>query len=183
MLAEAQRHHRKFVISQQRSVHVLPINDMTICSEYDAEEACLFLVCSGCRHPFGVVDATHGMAVANGLSVFNLMIDFTPDQRRPWGKWLLGCACALALVAAITDNDGRSLWWPPVLASAFAATAAAYVVDAYRNGIAQGRFGLTVDRVREPTMFKLTVITYGLLTALLSLMAVGLWWDVLAGHR
>lgn len=103
---------------------------------------------------------------------------FENDERKRWGNWLMGVALALGVVAALSDNDGQSSLWPPVLATAFAVAFAAYVADAYRSGVAQGRFGES-DRTKEPTSFNSTVLTYGVFAVLCALMALGFLWDLL----
>ncbi len=94
---------------------------------------------------------------------------------RRWGNVLLGFGFALALWAALTDDAGKSLWWPPVLATAFALTFMAYGVDGYCTGTAQWRFG-KVDRLREPGFFWTALFLYGAVALLLAAMAVALWW-------
>ena len=69
----------------------------------------------------------------------------------------MGGFLALGAVAAITDNDGRSVWWPPLLATAVTIAFMGYAADAHRTGIAQWKFG-KVDRVSTPSMFKVTLI-------------------------
>jgi len=97
---------------------------------------------------------------------------------RRWGNLFLGFGVALALLAALTDGFGRSIWWAPVLATTFALTFVAYAADTYRTGIAGFRFG-KVDRGREPGWFWTALFLYGAVALLLAAVAVGLWWAAL----
>jgi hypothetical protein len=98
-----------------------------------------------------------------------------PEQdRRRWGNWLFGLAFALACLAAYNDNDGHSRWWPPVLATAFAVAFVAQIVDAYRTGVAWGRFG-RADRYPNPSRFNIDVGVYIVLALFTGFLAVTMW--------
>jgi hypothetical protein len=89
-----------------------------------------------------------------------------------WGNWLMGLAFALAVVAAMTDGDGRSRWWPPLLATAFATAFIAQIADAYRTGIAVWRL-TKWDRSRERIWFNLAVVALGAFAVLSLVLAIG----------
>src|SRR5215475_13646574 len=96
---------------------------------------------------------------------------------RRWAGWILGVALAVGLLAAVTDNSGRSRSWPPMLAAVLAAVFFAQVVDAYRNGSAQTKFG-SFDRVREPKYFYTAVLGYGGFGLVFAFLAGALWFDL-----
>jgi len=99
------------------------------------------------------------------------------NEQRRWGNWLMGIALTLTIIATLTDGDGRLRWWPPVLATVFAAAFATQLADAYRTGIAVWRF-MKSDRSRDRIWFNLTVIVLGAFTVLSAALAFVLWRDI-----
>jgi hypothetical protein len=104
---------------------------------------------------------------------------FRQEPRR-WGNTLAIGSLGLAVLAALTDNGGRSLWWPPALATAFFATFVAQVVDAYRTGLVSFKYA-RAKRFQQPVAFNMIVALLVVFAVVCGAMAVGSWAEVLRG--
>jgi hypothetical protein len=86
-------------------------------------------------------------------------------------NWIFVGCFGLAIFAGIIDKERHSPFWPPILASAFAAAFITKIIDALRTGRVSYKF-VSAERSAQPTVFKIVLFLNILMAAFCSFMAL-----------